>query len=165
MLYHNTMLQTKINPIRRNATYHTLCSKHKFPGDSSVGPWLPTRENYSFFSSAHLVLISTIVWVTTRLLVVHCWIIIIAEDGIPSIVVFWQKFFDFPVVLFRSHREFKIFSCDGIPVLNANISGYPEDVEERVNVPCKSSWQPTSCRSLQRKDRPSNAVPPHRWWY
>jgi hypothetical protein len=34
-----------------------------------------------------------------------------------AFVLFWQELLDFPVVLLDTDRKFKIFSCNGIPVL------------------------------------------------
>jgi hypothetical protein len=55
---------------------------------------------------------SVVVW-----LLVQRWRILgLLVDG-TALVLLWQEFFDFPVVLLDADGEFEIFAGDGIPVL------------------------------------------------
>lgn len=55
---------------------------------------------------------SVVVW-----LLVQRWRILgLLVDG-TTLILLWQKFFDFPVVLLDTDRELEIFAGDGIPVL------------------------------------------------
>ncbi len=52
----------------------------------------------------------------------------VVVDG-ASAVVFGEEFFDFPIALFGADAEFEVFAGDGVPVLEAQLVRFQEDLE------------------------------------